>query len=202
MIMNERTFDPSMADRLDDPGRLQWLPPDEVIRVIRLVPGSTVADIGAGTGYFAFPFAAVVGEGGRVFAIDFQREMLSHIRRKLSERGGQDIIQPVEGEGAKTGLPTGSCDIVFMANIWHELDDYPAVLREARRVLRRNGRLAIVDWRSDLTPPPGPPASHRVPAVDAQKTLQQEGWSVEDAGTLGTYSHYILASLRSAHDAP
>ncbi len=192
--MNERTFHPSQAYKLDDPERRQWLPPDEVIRKIRLGPGETVADIGAGTGYFAFPFADVVGKGGRVFAVDVQRDMLTHIDRKLSERPGTTVIQPLEGEAEKTSMPSGSCDIVFMANLWHELDNYPAVLREARRLLRPGGRLAIVDWRSDLDSPPGPPVAHRVSLADVKSTIQDEGWAVIDAGELGTYSHYVVAS--------
>jgi predicted methyltransferase len=50
--MHERRFNPSLAHRLDDPARLLWLPPDEVIAMLRVQPGDLVADIGAGTGYF------------------------------------------------------------------------------------------------------------------------------------------------------
>ncbi len=195
--MNERTFDASQAHRLEDPERFTWLPPDEVIGQLSISPGAVVADIGAGTGYFAFPIAGAVGEGGSVFAVDFQSEMLSHIRTKLARPGSPTNINLVEGEAARTTLPAGSCDVVFMANLWHELDDYPKILREAGRILRQGGTLVIVDWRADIPSPPGPPLEHRVSASQVQVTLRETGWSVLKAGQVGIYSHLLLASLNS-----
>lgn len=195
--MNERTFNAGHAHRLEDPERLTWLPPDEVIGQISIKPGAVVADIGAGTGYFTLPIARAVGDAGRVYAVDFQREMLSHIRKKLSAPGSPSNVQVVEGEAARTTLPAGSCDVVFMANLWHELDDYPDVLREVGRILRAGGFLAIVDWRADLPSPPGPPVEHRVAASRVQATLRDNGWSVLKGGQVGIYSHLILAEVKS-----
>ncbi len=196
--MNERTFDAGQAHRLEDPARLTWLPPDEVVRQLSVKPGAVVADIGAGTGYFALPIARAVGEAGSVFAVDFQSEMLSLIRAKLARTGSPSNIHVVEGEAARTTLPARSCDAVFMANLWHELDDYPGVLREVSRILRPRGTLAIVDWRADLPSPPGPPLEHRIPASRVQATLRENGWSVLKADRVGLYSHLILASLDPA----
>lgn len=195
--MNERTFHASQAYRLEDPERLTWLPPDEVIGQMSIKPGAVVADIGAGTGYFALPIARAVGEAGRVYAVDFQGEMLSHIKTKLSLPGSPSNIHVVEGDATRTTLPAGSCDVAFMANLWHELDDYPGVLREAGRILRPGGLLAIVDWRAELSSPPGPPQEHRVSASRVQATLRDKGWSVLKAGHVGIYSHLILAEVKS-----
>ena len=70
--MHDRRFNSSLANRLDDPDRLLWLPPHEVIAALGIQPGDVVADIGAGTGYFALPLARAVGPKGKVCAVDAQ----------------------------------------------------------------------------------------------------------------------------------
>jgi ubiquinone/menaquinone biosynthesis C-methylase UbiE len=194
--MNERTFHASQAHRLDDPERLQWLPPDEIISHLQIKVGSTIADIGAGTGYFSLPFANAVGTAGKVFAVDLQKEMLAIIQKKLTGSGHPSNVMLVQGDASHTGLAKKSCDLVFMANLWHELDDHPEVLKESARILRADGILAIIDWRSDLLAPPGPPTEHRISTQEVQKTLRHNDWSILKAMTVGRYSHMILATIR------
>src|SRR5690242_15290696 len=126
--MNSRTFRAADAQRLEDPERQKWLPVEEAIDALSLSPGMTVADIGAGTGYFAIPFARAVAPSGTVMAVDFQPAMLAILREKLSAPGVPPNIQLVEGSAENTGVPEATCDLVFLANIWHELDDHAAVL--------------------------------------------------------------------------
>jgi len=193
--MNDRTFRAADAHRLDDPDRLTFLPPGEVIGHIGRLVGLNVADIGAGTGYFSIPLARAVGDQGEVFAIDFQEEMLDRIRGKLSAADSPGNVTLVRGEAVATNLDTISCDLVFMANVWHELDDTDKVLREVRRILREGGRLAILDWRADVVPPPGPPAAHRVPSEHLRQLLQEHGWSAAAPVHVGRYSYLQTASL-------
>ncbi len=192
--MNERTFHASQVHLLDDPERLQWLLPAEVIAPLPLRAGSVVADVGAGTGYFTLPLASAVGENGKVLAVDFQKEMLTRISQKLAQPNAPLNVELVEGDAIRTTLFTGSCDLVFMANLWHELDDYPAVLREATRILRQDGILAILDWRADRPSPPGPPAGHRVSADQAKTMLADHHWSVMSSQNIGQYSYLLLGS--------
>jgi precorrin-6B methylase 2 len=84
-LMHDRVFKHTEAHKLEDPERLRWLPPAEVISHLRLLPGMKIADIGAGTGYFSIPIARAVGDGGRVPAADLQPEMLELLRQKLSQ---------------------------------------------------------------------------------------------------------------------
>ncbi len=191
--MNERTFQASQAHKLDDPARLEWLPPGEVLRALGLEPGWCVADIGAGTGYFAIPLAGVVGAAGRVYAVDFQAGMLGRIAAKLEAEGAPRNIELVKGAADRTSLPGACCDLVFFANIWHEVDDPVKVLAEASRVLKPGGRLAILDWRSDRSSPPGPPDDHRLAAGDVAAFLTAHGWAVEANQNVGQYSYLIQA---------
>ena len=78
--MNDRLMNASLADRLDDPERLLWLPPAVVIGALSLQSGDSIADIGAGTGYFSLPLAQAAGPLGLVYAVDCQAEMLGHLQ--------------------------------------------------------------------------------------------------------------------------
>jgi ubiquinone/menaquinone biosynthesis C-methylase UbiE len=192
-MSNDRTFHARDAAKLDDPSRLAYMPPDAAATLLGLKPGMVIADIGAGTGYFSIPFARRIGPLGRVFAVDLQREMLQLLDAKLetsAERGG---IELVEGTASETGLPDSSCDLVFLANIWHELDDRESVLAEAARILRTGGRIAILDWRLDVNGPPGPPAEHRVSYAEVESLMTRCRWTVEHSSSFGSYSYLVVA---------
>ncbi len=193
MKFNERTFRASEAHKLEDPERLKWLPPAEIIGHLGVKPGATVADIGAGTGFFAIPLAQLVGPSGTVYAVDLQAEMLEILGAKLSRRTPPLRLVLKAGEALRTGLPDKSCDLVFMANLWHELDDHAEVLKETSRILRGERRLAIVDWRHDCMPPPGPPTQHRRAMEDVVVLLQQAGWRIQRSATVAAYSYLIIA---------
>jgi ubiquinone/menaquinone biosynthesis C-methylase UbiE len=130
-VMNDRLMDVSLANRLDNLERLLWLPPAMVIGALAVQPGDTIADIGAGTGYFSLPLAHAIGPLGQVYAVDCQAEMLGRLQFKL-DTGNISNIQAVLAEADSTGLPNTSCDLVFMANVWHEFADRSAVLLETK----------------------------------------------------------------------
>jgi ubiquinone/menaquinone biosynthesis C-methylase UbiE len=192
--MNDRTFDAKHAHRLEDPERLQWLPPAAVLAAVQLKQGMRVADIGAGTGYFALPMAREIGDSGKVLAVDFQTEMLEHLRQKLNGSASPKNIELVHGEATATTLPDKSVDLVFLANVWHELDDHAAALAEARRILRPGGHIAILDWRPDVSQPPGPPLEHRLTPDAVTSGIQQEGWTRVSKRNVGVYSYVVQAS--------
>jgi precorrin-6B methylase 2 len=98
--MNERRFNSAHSHRLDDPSRRVWLPPAEVLAAMALHSGETIADVGAGTGYFSLPLAQAVGPQGRVYAVDAQKEMLSLLRQKLDEFT-LPIVELIHAEGRR-----------------------------------------------------------------------------------------------------
>jgi len=191
-FLNERTLRANEASKLDNPERLQWLPPAEIIQRFCLKAGESAADIGAGTGYFAIPMAVRLVPG-TVHAVDLQPEMLERLRAKLAAPDAPRNIELRPGDASATGLPDASVDLVFMANVWHELDNHLEVVREAGRILRPAGRLAIVDWRHDVSPPPGPPPHHRVPLQNVVRCLASQGWSVRKSEEVGMFGYLVLA---------
>jgi ubiquinone/menaquinone biosynthesis C-methylase UbiE len=194
MSHGDRVFHHSEAARLDSPERLTWLPPTEIIKALRVRPGMTVADIGAGTGYFSIPLAEAVSHSGHVFAVDLQREMLAFIEQKLTRRSDTLPISLHHGTSSNTTLADHSCDIVFLANVWHEIDDIGAALLECTRIAAPGGILEILDWRKDLTAPPGPPGNHRIGVDRVMKDLAAAGWQNVEGSFVGMYSHLVRAT--------
>jgi ubiquinone/menaquinone biosynthesis C-methylase UbiE len=182
------------VQKLEDPERLVWLPPAEVVAHLDLHPGMTVADIGAGTGYFALPLADAVAPGGAVKAVDFQVEMLGFLRAKLDSGSGSGAVELIEGSAARTTLPDASCHVALLAQIWHELDDRSDVLAEAARILRPEGRIAILDWRTGVARPPGPPLEHRIPVETARAELEAAAFRNVRTCTVGPYCYLLIAT--------
>jgi ubiquinone/menaquinone biosynthesis C-methylase UbiE len=191
MPEHDRMFRHEHAHKLDDPERQNWLPIDAVLGQLALRPGMSIADIGAGTGYFTLPIARAVLPGGTVFAVDVQPEMLERLRARLAPGLPVSLVH---GDAVRTTLQSASVDLALVANVWHELDDLGATLDEMARILRPGGRVAILDWRADSEPPPGPPLEHRIAAVDVQSTLDARGWRPGAPSHVGLFSYLILAT--------
>jgi ubiquinone/menaquinone biosynthesis C-methylase UbiE len=198
----DRLFNPSKAHKLEDPARLIWLPPAEVVEQLALLPGMTIADIGAGTGYFSLPIAHAIAPGGKVFAIDLQQEMLNLLANKLLRPDAPPNISLHRGDASHLPLTDASVDLTFLANIWHELDDLSSVLAELRRVLKPEGRIAILDWRADLASPPGPPQDHRIPAAQAVSFLSANGCTDVRSRGVGQFSYLVTATARYPERVP
>ncbi len=192
MPKHERMFRHEHAHKLEDPDRERWLPSATVVGLLALRPGMQVADVGAGTGYFALPMARAVAPGGRVFAVDVQRAMLDRLAARVEPEAA---IVLVEGEATRTTLADRGVDLALYANVWHELDDREAALAEAARILRPAGRVAILDWRPDVEQPPGPSLQHRIAAAGVEAMLRSGGWKLDATRTVGLY-HYLVAAVR------
>jgi ubiquinone/menaquinone biosynthesis C-methylase UbiE len=187
--VNDRVFQASQAARLDSPERRIWLPADEVLEALSLTPAMVVADVGAGTGYFTLPIAKQLAQAGKVYSVDLQPEMLAILRDRVADAQLSNVTL-VEGEADRTTLPDGCCDLLLLANVWHELDDRQAVLKA--------GRVAILDWRPDVSQPPGPPLHHRISADEVVELLAASGWSDITNSHIGAYSYLVIATTRGA----
>lgn len=189
-MAHERRFNASKADKLDLPERQRWLPQTQVLDALAVQPGEAIVDIGAGTGYFALPLARAAGPAGKVYAIDAQDEMLARLAEKMRDSGPANI-ELIRAEAESIELFDRSCDLVFMANVWHEFDNRAAVVREAARLLRAGGRIGILDWRPDVEPDHGPPLEHRLSPEDAGEVLRSTGATQIASVNVGKYSWLV-----------
>ena len=120
--------------------------PDEILRVLGLGPGQSVADIGCGGGYFSLRFADLVGGEGRVYAVDTREEFLQFCADTARERGLHNIVTVLATEGSLP-IPEGSLDLVFIRNAYHHLENRVDYFRNLKRLLKPEGTLAIVEYR-------------------------------------------------------
>jgi len=132
-------------DRADREEREQ---PERVLDALRLSPGMTVADVGAGTGYFTVRLARRVGKAGRVYATEISPEMLRLVDARVS-RERLPNVQLELATATDARLPARCCDLVLLVDVYHELTDPPAVMGGIRRALKETGRLVLVEYRGE-----------------------------------------------------
>lgn len=193
--MHNRRFPAAEAHRLDLPARRIWLPPADVLGAMNVHSAHTIADVGAGTGYFSLPLALAVGPLGKIYAVDAQHEMLLLLRHKLDEAQVSNV-ELIHAEADNTRLAAGTCDLFFAANVWHEFEDRGAVLKEAARVLKTGGQVAILDWRTDAPPEPGPPLDHRLDSSNAADALRSQGFQNITVAYVGLYSWLVQGEIK------
>lgn len=134
--------------RLERPGRIPGLKVREVIACLRLKPGDVVADIGAGTGAFAIPFAVAVAPSGRVLAVDIWPELLAFIQEK-ARTAGVNNLETVLATLEDPRLPERGVDLAFFHDVFHNVNDRQAYLRLLASKLTPRGRIAIVEQEFD-----------------------------------------------------
>lgn len=159
--------------------RMHWISARDLAAFLELKPGMVLAGMEAGTGELAIPISHWVAPGGKVFAVDSSPPMLDALRQRLQQLSEPAPVEPVEGSPVCSNLGESSCDIVMLIDLWRRLEDREAALREARRILKGEGRLAILDWRPDGRVPPGPPREERIAMKEVIRTAELNSWSLD-----------------------
>ena len=174
-----RVFNPRWLPALDSPWRDHWQQPACVLDALALRPGAVVADVGAGGGYFTEPLARRVGATGRVYATDVQDEMLDALRKRAEERELENVAV-IRAAYDDPSLPDACCDLVFLANVYKEIDERVAWLRRLRRALRPGGRVAIIGFHPDAAGF-GPPREVRLPTRTVEAELHASGFALHQS---------------------
>jgi cyclopropane fatty-acyl-phospholipid synthase-like methyltransferase len=156
---------------LEDPKRDAWQKPHEVIQALSLKPDAVVADIGAGTGYFATRLAHMLPRG-RVYGVDSEPDMVKHLAERAA-KGGLKNLQAIAASPDDPKLP-GRVDLVLMVNVFHHVDDRDRWFRRLQDALAAGGRVAIIDFT--LESPEGPPKAARVGARQVQAEMEKAGY--------------------------
>ena len=136
------------AEWLERAERVQEEQPDRVVAALELKEGMTVADIGAGTGYYSRRIAQRVGRSGTVYAVDIQSEMLKRLEREMT-RHGLSNVKPLLSAPTDLRLRPGSLDLAVMVDVYHELEYPYETLAAIVHALKPEGRVAFVEFRAD-----------------------------------------------------
>jgi SAM-dependent methyltransferase len=161
------------ADWLDRPERAREEQPEKALDLMKILPDSVVADIGAGSGYFTTRLAQRVGPTGRVYANDIQQGMLDLIAARL-ERDDLRNVELVLGSPTDPRLPADTLDLVLMVDVYHEFSAPEVMLAHLHRALKPGGRLVLLEYRAE---------DPRVPILkDHKMTREQVRRELEAAG--------------------
>jgi ubiquinone/menaquinone biosynthesis C-methylase UbiE len=136
---------------LENPGRVSRLKPDQVISLLNLKPGDVVADVGSGSGVFTRRLAEAVGPEGKVFAVDIDQDLLKYNRERIAEARLKNV-EFILGEYDDPKLAEGSLDLAFICDVLHHIEHRQIYLDRLRSCLKKNGRLAIIDYKSNWPP--------------------------------------------------
>ena len=171
--------------------RKEWHDPQIVLGAIGIMKGMTLADLGSGPGFFTIPMAQMTGENGIVYAVDRDPTMLKYLQENIAKAGlNEKIIKIVNSDVASTGLSKNSIDIVFFANVLHEVSDKTAFFQEVKRICKPSAKVVDLDWKKIKTDH-GPPLQERLTEREAAKLFSENGFTIIKEMNAGL-SHYEL----------
>ncbi|HET9454005.1 MAG TPA: methyltransferase domain-containing protein [Gemmatimonadaceae bacterium] len=184
-----RKFPPEKWDRLLTPQRQAFLDAGWVLDRAAITPGMHVADLGAGPGFFTLPLADRVGPGGVVYATDISPEMLA----ALKNRGVPGHVTLLHAGENTIPIPDAAVDVALLAFVLHELLHPAAFLREVQRILRRDGRLVVLEWipQDDGM---GPPIGERISETATRALLESVGYTVVDRAAANPSQYLLIAT--------
>jgi predicted methyltransferase len=148
--------------------------PTRALRIVSVTAGSTVADVGAGSGYFTERLARLVGPSGRVYATDIQPGMLRLLEQRIA-RARLSNVTPILGEPDDPKLPALAIDLVLMVDVYHELGAPQRVLGHLRKALKPGGRLVLIEYKGEDPSIPILP-SHKMTVAQAKIEVEHEGY--------------------------
>jgi predicted methyltransferase len=120
----------------------------KLLAALQIAPGQTVVDLGAGSGYYSFKMAQLVGASGKVLAADVQPAMLAVIDERAAKDGIENVTT-IRSDVDDPHLPTASVDLLLMVDVYHELEFPFEVMQHVRKALKPNGRVALVEFRQE-----------------------------------------------------
>lgn len=164
----------------------------EVLRLVtllRLEPGMSVADVGAGLGAWTLRFSQWTGAAGHVYATDIAEEQLTTLRAVVA-REGLSNVTVIVGAADSTNLPAACCDAILVRNVFHYLTEPAAMIRSFGASLKPGGRLAVVDFppRPNSAVPAGVPANRGGNGVPPEIVEREVGVLLSHVSTVLNWS--------------
>jgi SAM-dependent methyltransferase len=173
-----RRFDDAekWAKEFDQPERDAWQKPEEVVDALHPGRAASVADVGAGTGYFSLKIARRIPEG-KVFAADVEPDMVRYLGERAAREHVSNLV-PVQAEADAANLPE-PVDLVLVVDTYHHIGRRIAYFSKLKSSLRPGARLAIIDFKADS--PIGPPVEHRIPPGKVTEELTAAGYTLAES---------------------
>ena len=186
------------AQWLEREERVQEEQPEAVLDAMALEPGDVVADVGCGSGYYARRMARRVAPEGRVYCVDIQQEMLD-LTQQLADGDGVTGIVPVLGDADDPRLPDGEVDWIILADVYHEMSEYEAMLAGMRASLAPGGRVALLEYRIEDGTGDGVKSDHAMSVRQVLAEWLPAGFALVDLHEFLPGQHLFI--MKAAGDA-
>ncbi len=176
-----------------------FLHPAQAVHAAKIHEGLEVADFGAGSGFFTRAAARAVGPQSNVWAIDAHADMLARLK-SLAIAEGLHNVEVVRGDIEVEGgsnLPPQSMDFCIITNVLFSVHDKEGLIKEARRVLKRAGRVLVIDWSGSFGGL-GPVEAHVVSEREARRLFEEAGFTYVEHVPAGAYHWGFVARKKAA----
>ncbi len=182
-------FNPNKLCKLDDPQRLKQISVENIAKHLDLRDGEVLADIGSGTGLFAFEFAKLVMPTGKVIGYDIQKECIAYAVEKQKEKTELPIVFKLNDIG---NIPSSDneFDAVTMLMLAHEISD-PDFYKEVYRIMKKGAKLAIVDWQTKQADK-GPSLEERISVDALYSLLIGYGFEIVHNENINDYNYLLV----------
>jgi len=193
-----RIFAPVMgvggAGWLERPQREDEEAPSKAIDALELRPGMVVADIGAGSGYYASRMARRVGPSGRVYATDIQQGMIDLLDRRIRSEGLANVTTVLGGMDDPK-LPANSIDLAIMVDVYHELQQPQIFLQRLKTTFKPGGRLVLLEFRKEDPKVPILEV-HKMSVAEVKQELEAEGFVLDRVIDVLPWQHIIVLKVK------
>ncbi len=163
---------------------------EQLLKVLNIKPGQVVCDMGCGNGYYTLPIAELVGEEGRVLAVDVQSQMLSYLRSRARIAKANNI-KPLLGTPIDPRLEPASVDLVLLVDVYHEFSHPEQMLKAIRESLKPKGRVALVEFREEDPEVPILPL-HKMSKAQIMKEFPANGFKLVEEYDKLPWQHLIF----------
>jgi ubiquinone/menaquinone biosynthesis C-methylase UbiE len=170
--------------------RDEWQKPDEVVKALAPKNGEVVADIGAGTGYFARRIAKAVAPDGKVYAVDIAADVLGYLKERADKENIHNIVNIVSKEDDPM-LPAGAVDLAFFCDVTHHIDHRVNFYRKLAPGLKKHGQMAIIDYPPESPHKPHPAEQH-VPRSQVISEAEEAGFKYVKDFQFLPYHYFLI----------
>ena len=177
------------AEWLERPERVDEEQPDRVVKEMNLKLTDVVADVGAGTGYFAFRLARAVPQG-QVYAVDLQPEMIGILTARKGELNAANVV-PIQSTEQEVKLPDNSVNVALMVDVYHEFAYPYEMMRSLMKALKPGGRVIQIEYRGEDPSVPIKPL-HKMTVKQARKEQEFAGLVWKETKTFLPQQHFIV----------
>jgi arsenite methyltransferase len=178
---------------LEDPQRDAYQKPHEVIMALNLREGEIVADIGAGSGYFALRLAHHVGDKGRVYAVDINPDMIIYMNHHIRDMQLKNI-ETILAVPDDPLLMDASIDRFFICDTWHHIENKTKYLALMKKMLRPGGQVIMIEFHKRELPV-GPPVGMKIAREDLLRQMETNGFKLVKEHTFLPYQYFLVFTL-------